>query len=179
MPSIYLHPSNESFEFVIGGTEQYYMNRIADAMMPYLQGSGIEVTRSKPKNNLSKVIAESNAGNYDLHLGLKSISSPYFSTGASQGPIIFYYDENPQGKKAAEVIAENFKAIYPQPNLVSVISNETLSELKDIKAPSVLVGVGYSSNTRDAYWIRDNINEIARIIALGVSQYFEIPFVRG
>lgn len=177
MPSVYLNPSNELGEYIIGGTEEYYVNKIADAMVPYLQGSGIEVTRSKPRMSLSKVIEESNAGKYDLHIGLGSISSPYFSTGAVQGPTIFYYDDNAKGKQAAEIIADNFRAIYPRPNLVAVSSNQTFSELKDTKATSVLVEVGYHNNTLDAYWIRDNINAIGRIIALGVSQYFGIPFV--
>lgn len=178
MPKVYLNPSNETNEFVIGGTEEYYMNKITDAMVPYLQGSGIEVTRSDPRMNLSQAIAESNAGNYDLHLGIGSISSAYFSTGAQQGPTVFYYEGNEQGKKAAEFISENFKAIYPRPNLVATAPNQTFSELKNTKAPSVLVEVGYNDNTLDAYWIRDNIDAIGRIIALGVSQYFGIPFVK-
>ena len=178
MPKVYLNPSNEMNEFVIGGTEEYYMNKIADAMIPYLQGSGIEVKKSSPGTNLAQAIEESNAGDYDLHLGIGSISSSYFSTGAQQGPTVFYYDDNDQGKKAADFIAENFKAVYPRPNLVATASNETFSELKNTKAPTVLVEVGYNDNTLDAYWIRDNIDAIGRIIALGVSQYFGIPFIR-
>ncbi len=178
MPKVYLYPSNEKSEFIIGGSVEYYMNKIANAMVPYLSGSGIEVTRSKPGAPLAKSIEESNAGNYDLHISLGSIGSPYFSTGAQQGPTVLYYDDSDEGKKAAEVIAENFEAIYPRPNLVTTTSNITLSELKDIKAPSVLVEVGYHNNTLDAYWIRDNIDAIGRIIALGISQYLGIPFMK-
>ena len=178
MPKVYLNPSNGKNEFVIGGSEEYYMNKIADAMAPYLSGSGIEVTRSKPGDLLSKSIEESNAGNYDLYIGVGSIASPYFSTGAQQGPVVLYYDDNEKGKKAAELIADNFKAIYPRPNLVTTFSNQTLSELKDVKAPAVLVEVGYDNNTLDAYWIRDNTDAIGRIIALGVSQYLGVPFVK-
>ena len=178
MPKVYLNPSNEKSEFVIGGSEEYYMNTIADAMVPYLKGSGIEVTRSKPGDPLTKSIEESNEGNYDLYIGLGSFASPYFSTGAQQGSTVLYYDDNENGKKAAEIIADNFRSIYPRPNLVSTLSNLTLSELKETKAPSVLVEAGYNNNTLDAYWIRDNSNAIGRIIALGVSQYFGIPFVK-
>ena len=178
MPSVYLNPSNEQNEFIIGGSEEYYMNKIADAMVPYLSGSGIKVTRSKPGESLSNAINESNAGNYDLHIGLGSTASPYYSTGAQQGPVALYYEGNDKGKKAAEVIAENIKSIYPRPNLVATLPNQTFSELKDTKAPAVLVEVGYHNNTSDAYWIKDNIDAIGRIIALGVSQYFGIPFVK-
>ena len=43
MPTIYLSPSTqESNLFVSGGSEEYYMNLIADAMVPYLNSSGIQ-----------------------------------------------------------------------------------------------------------------------------------------
>lgn len=178
MPSVYLNPSNEQNEFIIGGSEEYYMNKIADAMVPYLRGSGIEVTRSKPGESMSNAIKESNAGNYDLHIGLGSTASPYYSTGAQQGPVVLYHEGNDKGKKAAEVIADNLKSIYPRPNLITTLPNQTLSELNDTKATTILVETGYHNNTSDAYWIKDNIDAIGRIIALGVSQYFGIPFVK-
>ncbi|MEL7656299.1 MAG: N-acetylmuramoyl-L-alanine amidase [Bacillota bacterium] len=178
MPSVYLNPSNAQEEFIIGGSEEYYMNKIADAMIPYLSGSGIEVTRSKPGESLSNAIEDSNKGNYDLHIGLGSLATSYFQTGAQQGPIVLYYDDNPEGRKSAEIIAENFKSIYPRPDNVAIISNETLRELKETKAPTVLVEVGYHNNPLDAYWIRDNIDVIGRGLALAVSQYFGIPFVK-
>lgn len=177
MPKVYLNPSNENYEFVIGGTDEYYMNKIADAMMPYLRGSGIEVTRSGAGLGVSEAVEESNAGNYDLFIRLASVSSPYFSTGSQQGPIVLYYDSSDEGKEAAKFIVDNFKALYPRPNLVATASNEIYSVLKDNKATAVLLLVGHNANTLDSYWIRDNIDAIGRIIALGVSQYFGIPFV--
>jgi N-acetylmuramoyl-L-alanine amidase len=43
MPSVYLSPSTqESNQFINGGSEEYYMNRIVDAMIPYLRASGID-----------------------------------------------------------------------------------------------------------------------------------------
>ena len=42
MPIIYLSPSTqENNYYVTGGTEEYYMNRLADAMVPYLVSNGI------------------------------------------------------------------------------------------------------------------------------------------
>ena len=41
MPSIYLSPSTQEWNpYVTGGTEEYYMNLVADAMEPYLRASG-------------------------------------------------------------------------------------------------------------------------------------------
>ena len=50
MPIIYLSPSTqENNYFVSGGTEEEYMNLIADRMIPYLNASGIRYTRNTPQ----------------------------------------------------------------------------------------------------------------------------------
>ncbi|MFR7474277.1 MAG: peptidoglycan hydrolase, partial [Christensenellales bacterium] len=49
MPRIYLSPSTQEWNLYInGGTEEYYMNLVADAMEPYLLASGISFTRNTP-----------------------------------------------------------------------------------------------------------------------------------
>ena len=73
MPRIYLSPSLQEYnQFVNGGTEEEYMNLIADAMEPYLIASGIEFTRNDPSQTLSEVIDESNDGEYDFHFSFLS-----------------------------------------------------------------------------------------------------------
>ena len=58
MPSIFLSPSVQEFnEYYDGsGSEEYYMNLIANAMEPYLVASGISFTRNNPNDSLSQVI---------------------------------------------------------------------------------------------------------------------------
>ena len=49
MPIIYLSPSTqENNYYVNGGTEEQYMNLLADKMVPYLNASGIRYTRNTP-----------------------------------------------------------------------------------------------------------------------------------
>ena len=50
MPSIYLSPSTQEYNLYYdgAGSEEYYMNLIADAMEPYLTASGIVFTRNTP-----------------------------------------------------------------------------------------------------------------------------------
>ena len=73
MPLIYLSPSTqENNYFVSGGTEEEYMNRLADAMVPFLYASGIRYVRNTPDMTAAGSIIQSNAGNYDLHLALHS-----------------------------------------------------------------------------------------------------------
>ena len=45
MPIIYLSPSTqENNYYVTGGTEEQYMNLLADKMVPYLDASGTPAT---------------------------------------------------------------------------------------------------------------------------------------
>ncbi len=77
MPIIYLSPSTQEWnQYIIGGTEEYYMNLIADAMIPYLRSSGIQYVRNTPDMTAASSIRASNAGNFDLHVALHSNASP-------------------------------------------------------------------------------------------------------
>ncbi len=178
MPKIYLSPSLQEYNpYVDGGNEEYYMNLIADAMEPYLNSSGIQFTRNDPSQKLSQAIAQSNAGNYDLHLALHSNAAPPALSGQIRGTDVYYYDGSPKGKRAAEIIANNFKTIYPDPNKVKTAPTTTLAELKQTRAPAVLLEAAYHDNSADAQWIRDNIDNIARNLVLSLTEYFGIPFV--
>ena len=179
MPNLFLSPSVQQYNPYINGlgSEEYYMNLIADAMEPYLYASGITFTRNNPDDTLSQAIALSNAGNYDFHLALHSNAAPANLSGQIQGPDIYYYSTSTEGKRAAEIFQENLKVIYPDPNLVNTIPNTTLGELRLVKAPSNLLELAYHDNLEDAMWIINNINVIARTLVLSLTEYFGIPFV--
>lgn len=178
MPSIYLSPSVQDFNpYITGGNEEYYMNRIADAMIPYLLASGISVTRNNPGDNLAQVIQQSNAGNYDLHLALHSNSSPEELAGRLQGPDVYYYTYSREGQRAADIIANNLKVIYPDPNLVNTLPTTGLAELRRTKAPSVLLETAYHDNYEDARWITNNVPQIGYNLALSVTEFLGVPFV--
>ena len=50
MPNVFLSPSTQEWNpYVNGGSEEFYMNQIADRMEPYLRSSGISYTRNDPK----------------------------------------------------------------------------------------------------------------------------------
>ena len=86
MPIIYLSPSTqENNYYVNGGTEEEYMNLLADKMVPYLDASGIRYVRNTPSMTAASSIAASNAGNYDLHLALHSNAAPVY--GSARGSI--------------------------------------------------------------------------------------------
>ena len=178
MPSVYLSPSTQEANlYVNGGTEEEYANLIVDYMIPYLDAAGITYTRNTPEMTAASSIRESNAGNYDLHLAIHSNAAGPGSEGQVRGSIAFYYPGSAEGQRAAEIIANNFKFIYPEPSLVSARPITTLGEVRRTRAPAVLFEIAYHDNLEDATWIKNNLRDIARNISLSLTDYFDIPFV--
>jgi N-acetylmuramoyl-L-alanine amidase len=178
MPIIYLSPSTqENNLYVNGGTEEEWMNRLADAMVPYLDSSGIRYTRNTPDMTAVSSIRASNAGSYDLHLALHSNASPASNYGGTRGIIVFYYPGSVNGQRAADIIADNLKVIYPLPNKVRAEATTSIGEVRQPKAPSVFIELGYHDNGDDALWVQSNLDEIARNIVLSLTEYFDIPFL--
>ncbi len=179
MPSIYLSPSTQEYNIYYdgNGSEEFYMNLIADAMEPYLIASNIAFTRNDRDKTLSQAIAESNLGNYDLHLALHSNASPESMPGSLMGADFYYYTVSEKGRRAANVLADNYKSIYPTPSLVRAMPTMILAEVRRTNAPAVLAELAYHDNRTDAEWIRSNIGPIARNLVQGLCEYFGIPFV--
>lgn len=177
MPTVYLSPSTQEFNpYVDGGNEEYYMNLIADAMEPYLTASGITFYRNNPNTSAAASIRDSNSKNVNLHLAIHSNASPVSISGQQQGADIYYFPTSANGKRFAEIIQKNFKTIYPNPDNVDLVPTTSLGEVKQTKSPAVLIEVAYHDNRQDAQWIRDNIGNIARVLAKSVAEYFGVAF---
>lgn len=176
MPRIYLSPSTQEYNlYAGGGNEEQYMNQIADAMVPYLLASGIQFSRNTPDMTASSSIAASNAGNYDLHLALHSNAS---STGQARGSEVYFYPTSERSQRAAQIIANNLKLIYPDPQLVRTVETTSLGEVARTRAPAVLIEFAFHDNPDDAAWIRENIDAIAENVVLSLTDYFDIPFLK-
>lgn len=175
MNSIYLNPSNSQATFLGGGTEEYYMNLIADAMVPLLRANGIEFRRSNPGTSVHEAILEANEDNYDLFLGIRTKTTPDETTGTVTGPDVAYFAFDPRSQMFAEFIAHQLKAIYPFPEFVLTVPNRTLMELQYSDAVAALAVLGYRDNMLDAKWIQDNITAIGQALAYGVLDYLGVP----
>ncbi|HCO63069.1 MAG TPA: peptidoglycan hydrolase [Clostridiales bacterium] len=178
MPTIYLSPSTQERNlYVNGGSEEYWMNRLADAMVPYLEASGIQFVRNTPDMTAASSIRASNAGSYDLHLALHSNASPPDQYGENRGILVFYYPGSTMGQRAAEIFAQNLKRIYPLPDLVRTEATTTIGEVRQPRAPSVFLELGYHDNPDDAAWVQNNLDAIARNLVQSLAEYFQIPFL--
>ena len=93
MPRIYLSPSTQEYNSYItgAGSEEYFMNLLADAMEPYLLANTIRFTRNTPDMTAASSIRQANSGSYDFYLALHSNASTDGSReGTVRGVIAFY-----------------------------------------------------------------------------------------
>ena len=141
MPIIYLSPSTQDWnQYVTGsGSEEYNMNLLADALVPYLLSIGIRYNRNRPEMTAASSIREANQGWYDLYLALHSNAAPEGHYGENRGIIAFYYPGSQNGRRAAELIAAQLREIYPLPAQVTTRATTTLGEVRQPWFPSVLL----------------------------------------
>lgn len=180
MPNIYLSPSTQEYNpYITGsGSEEYWMNRIADAMEPYLRANTIRFTRNTPEMTAASSIAQAARGSYDFYLALHSnASGDGSSEGRQRGIIAFYYPASTNGRRAADIFVKNLKEIYPLPQLVTARATTALGEVRQPKMPSVLLEIGYHDNTADARWIEENVQSIAENLSRSLTEYFALPFI--
>lgn len=180
MPNIYLSPSTQEYNpYITGsGSEEYWMNRIADAMEPYLRANTIRFTRNTPEMTAASSIAQAARGSYDFYLALHSnASGDGSSEGRQRGIIAFYYPTSTNGRRAADIFVTNLKEIYPLPQLVTARATTALGEVRQPKMPSVLLEIGYHDNTTDARWIEENVQPIAENLSRSLTEYFALPFI--
>ena len=176
MPTVYLSPSTQEYNpYVNAGNEEYWMNRLADAMEPILDASGIRYDRNTPDMTAASSIAASNAGRYDLHLALHSNASGQGSAG-NRGVIAFYYPGSVWGQKAAEILTEGLREIYPLSNLVRAEPSTVIGEIRRTRAPAVLLELGFHDDPRDADWIVSSIPALAENLVRSLAKYFGVPF---
>jgi N-acetylmuramoyl-L-alanine amidase len=179
MPSVFLSPSTQEYNpYITGsGSEEYWMNQIADAMEPYLRASGITYGRNTPEMTAVSSIRLGNQGNYDFYLALHSnASGDGASEGSVRGIIAFYYPTSSNGRRGAQLIVDELRQIYPLPERVNIRATTALGEVRQPRMPAVLVEIGYHDNVADALWIESSVVTIARALVRALTVYFGLPF---
>ena len=169
MPRIFLSPSTQEYNpYITGhGSEEYFMNLIADAMEPYLLANTIRFTRNTPDMTAASSIRLANSGSYDFYLALHSNGSTNGSgEGTVRGVIAFYYPTSANGRRAADIFVQGLKEIYPLPDKVYAMATTTLGEVRQPYMPSVLLELGYHDNTADALNLRAAPGTRADVVAL-------------
>ena len=179
MPKVFLSPSTQEYNsYVNGGSEEQYMNLLADRLEPYLRSSGIKYVRNDPDRTFAGAIQDSNSAYYDVHLALHSNAAPDRLSGKLRGIDIYFAPGSADSEKLANIIANNLKSIYPLPDKVRAVPTYTLGEVLNTKAVAVLCELGYHDNYADEAWIKNELSSIAANLARSLCDYFGIPFIR-
>ena len=154
------------------------MNLLADALQPYLYANAIDFVRNTPEMTAASSIRQANAiGGFDFYLALHSNASPEAVAGQNRGIIAFYYPGSARGQRGASLIAEELRKVYPLPDLVRTQPTTSLGEVRQPRAPAVLVEIGYHDNYEDAVWVETNRPAIAEALARALTAYFNVPFL--
>ena len=170
MPRIYLSPSTQDWNpYVDGsGSEEYWMNLLADTLEPYLYANTISFVRNTPEMTAASSIAQANSlGGFDFYLALHSNASGEGQAGKNRGIIVFYYPTSSDGKRAAELFAAQLRMVYPLPAKVTTQATTTLGEVRRPRYPANLIELGYHDNYDDAHWIENNLDAAAQAIIPG------------
>lgn len=176
---VYLSPSSQfANKYVNGGDEEMYMRQIAIAMIPFLQERGIDYVLAKEKrdvpesdwNNLLVLRAqEAYDTGCDLYLSIHSNATTADKAGTESGARIYYYTPNPESLRWAQITQRNY--VYPDKSNILLATNDKLLDMKTPKMPSILVETAYHDNVSDANWIKSNIYQIAKSLAVSIEQY--------
>lgn len=179
MPTVFLSPSTQEWNPYVteGSNEEMVMNLLAEKMEPYLRSSGIGFVRNDPARNVAGAIADSNAGNFDVHLALHSNAAPQQFAGMLRGIDIYYAPSSSKSELLATITANNLARIYPLPNDVIARPATNLGEVLRTRAVSILAEIGYHDNIEDAQWIQKNLEQIAQNLVLSLTDYFGIPYI--
>ena len=179
MPSVFLSPSTQEWNSYIDPSrnEEQVMNLLANAMEPYLRSSGIRFVRNDPARNVAGAIADSNAGQFDVHLALHSNAAPEQFAGMLRGIDIYYAPSSYDSELLATITANNLQRIYPVANQVIARPTASLGEVLRTRAVAILAELGYHDNAEDAAWLQGNLVQIAQNLVLSLTDYFGIPYI--
>lgn len=89
----------------------------------------------------------------------------------SRGPLTIRSDKQ-KDVGLAESIYDQLISIYPEKNLGrGVMVNNKYAETNGTKAPSTIVEVAFHDNVKDEKWIKENLEEIGKVISNGIEKY--------
>ena len=119
------------------------MNLLADAMEPYLLANGIQFSREHPGYDRRVLHPPGKPRGATTFTWLCTPTPPApAAEGQNRGIIAFYYPTSANGRRAAEIFARNLQEIYPLPERVATRSTTSLGEVRQPRAPAVLVEIG-------------------------------------
>lgn len=154
-----------------GSNEEVTMNLIADYLCAELTRHGVEWNRNNRKDTYAGHVAVSNVYKPDLHLAIHS------NAGGSRGCEVYVND--PTNKTSiANKLAEK---LYLRIAILTPVTDRgikagTFAEIKQTKAPAVLIEVEFHDSLEGAKWIVANILPIGKALLLSCLEVAGVPY---
>jgi hypothetical protein len=172
---VYLSPSCQTWNpYCDGsGSEEYHMRQVAEAMVPYLNGYGIESVLAAAQtgsrgNQRSTIVGRANqasAEKCDLYLAIHSNARD--GGAKTNGTMVFYPSKDSGSLRFANLLKDNF--ICPDKSGICLATNDALWEMYMPKMPHCLIETAYHDNPSDVQWIENNTDAIAKNLAYCVA----------
>ena len=171
MPRIYLSPSTQDWNMYVtgSGSEEYNMNLLADALVPYLLSNGIQYQRNRPEMTAGSSIREANQGEYDLYLALHSNAAPNYSDFS--GIYTYYHPSSGRGARLAQAIQTPLTRLTG--GIDRGIKSADFVVLRETEMCAVLVEMGFMTNHDELMDLIDDgyQDKLAQGIAEGIVTY--------
>lgn len=172
---VYLSPAAQPWNpYCDGsGSEEYYMRKVASAMIPYLQSYGIDYvlagaqtgTSANQKSFLVNRANEAKNTGCDLYLAIHSNAA----TGKTRGTRVYYYTKSAESLRFAKVLQSNFS--YPYKSNIKLAYNDALMEMYLPTMPHALIETAFHDNAQDVVWLKSNIDSMAKSLAAAVNEF--------
>lgn len=176
---IYLSPSNQKynkgFEDIGYNTEFEIMNRLADKIETILLNNNFTIYRNDPNKKIIDWGKESKEKNCCLHLALHSNGS---NLHLKKGMEIYVYNYENNMYSLATSLIDNLYKIYPykEETLNYRGVKEGLVNIGEVNLEyvrnGILFEIAYHDNREDAFWIINNLDEIADNISKTLIDYY-------
>ena len=145
------------------------MNRLYPIVVKYLNQLGHRVIDCNPygattvSGELSQGVAKANAQAIDLFCSLHM--NAY--NGSAHGTECWIYSTSSKSKPAAQRIVANLASMGLTNR--GVKTSTKYYELRNTKAPAIIIETGFCDNAGDANLINHNLDKVARVIAEGIT----------
>ena len=145
------------------------MNRLYPIVVKYLNQLGHRVIDCNPygattvSRELSQGVAKANAQAIDLFCSLHM--NAY--NGSAHGTECWIYSTSSKSKPAAQRIVANLASMGLTNR--GVKTSTKYYELRNTKAPAIIIETGFCDNAGDANLINHNLDKVARVIAEGIT----------
>ena len=145
------------------------MYKLYPIVVKYLNQLGHKVIDCNPygattvSGELSQGVSKANAQAIDLFCSLHM--NAY--NGSAHGTECWIYSTSSKSKTAAQRIVTNLVSIGLTNR--GVKTSTKYYELRNTKAPAIIIETGFCDNTGDANLINHNLDKVARVIAEGIT----------